>query len=170
MQVTVHNRGPDEAPLHVLPTLWFRHTWSWAGGEEVPAISVEDAPEGGSLVAEHSQLGRRRFLAENPPAVLVTGNETNNQRTFGSPNEMPYLKDGIDRAVVHGDLDAVDPSGAGTKASFHYQVNVPAGGSTTLRFRLTDSDVSGGFDDFDDVMETRRREADVFWDRCSATR
>ena len=72
--------------------------------------------------------------------VLVTGNETNNERVFGSPNDTPYVKDGIDRAVVHGEASAVNPDGSGTKAALHYVLNVPAGGSATMRLRLTDTD------------------------------
>ena len=165
MQVTVHNRGPEEASLHVLPTIWFRHTWSWAGGDEVPSLNTEPATAPSTIVAEHPRMGRRWFHAENPRQVLVTGNETNNERTFGSPNQMPFLKDGIDRAVVHGDLAAVNPDGQGTKAAYHHEVTVPAGGDVTLRFRLTDSEPAaprrGGaavspFGDFDEVMASRR--------------
>jgi hypothetical protein len=165
MAVTVHNRGPDDAELHVLPTVWFRHTWSWAGAEERPSLRTVTDVEGVSAVrTEHAALGRRWFLADRPVPVLVTGNETNNERVFGSANETPYVKDGIDRAVVHQDGSAVDPTGVGTKAAMHYRLVVPAGGSETLRVRLTDTQ-SSQFDpnDFDNVMRTRRDEADEFW-------
>ena len=104
--------------------------------------------------------------------VLVTGNETNTERVFETPNEEPYVKDGIDRFVVHGDTAAVNPNGIGTKAALHYKVVVPAQGTTTLRFRLTNTDLAKGgqgraatgpFADFDDVMKTRRAEAEEFW-------
>ena len=172
MQITVHNRGPEVASLHVLPTIWFRHTWSWAGGGEVPSLRTEQGKGPSAIVAEHSGLGRRWFHAENPRQVLVTGNETNNERTFGSPNQMPFLKDGIDRAVVHGDKSAVNPDGEGTKAAFHHEVTVPAGGAVTLRFRLTDAEPVGPgrggaaispFGDFDEVMVARRADTDLFW-------
>jgi len=165
MAVTVHNRGPDDAELHVLPTVWFRHTWSWAGAEERPSLRTVTDVDGVSAVrAEHAVLGRRWFLADRAVPVLVTGNETNNERVFGSANETPYVKDGIDRAVVHQDGAAVDPTGVGTKAAMHYRLVVPAGGSETLRLRLTDTE-SNRFDpvDFDAVMRTRRGEADEFW-------
>ena len=104
MQVTVHNRGPEEARLHVLPTLWFRHTWSWAGGDEQPSLHVDNDVQGMSaVVAQQSDLGVRWFYADQQVPVLVTGNETNNERVFGSPNDSPYVKDGIERAVVHGE-------------------------------------------------------------------
>jgi Mannosylglycerate hydrolase MGH1-like glycoside hydrolase domain len=165
MAVTVHNRGPDDAELHVLPTVWFRHTWSWAGAEERPSLRTVTDVDGVSAVrAEHAVLGRHWFLADRAVPVLVTGNETNNERVFGSANETPYVKDGIDRAVVHQDEAAVDPTGVGTKAAMHYRLVVPAGGSETLRLRLTDTE-SNRFDpvDFDAVMVTRRGEADEFW-------
>ena len=174
MQVTVHNRGPVEEELHILPQLWFRHTWSWAGGAEKPSLRTVTAYHDLSgLMVEQAVLGRRWFYGEGLVPVLVTGNETNTERVFGTPNEEPYVKDGIDRYVVHGDVAAVGPTGTGTKAALHYRAVVPAQGSTTLRFRLTNTDMakggragapSGPFADFDEVMTTRRREADEFWD------
>ncbi|HEY7050087.1 MAG TPA: hypothetical protein VH373_22935 [Jatrophihabitantaceae bacterium] len=176
MQVTAHNRGPDEAELHILPTLWFRHTWSWAGGRERPELgSSTDVPGLSAVVTEHGDLGRRWWYADRVVPVLVTGNETNNERVFASANEAPYVKDGIDRAVVHGDPAAVDPSGVGTKSSLHYGLSVPAGGRVTVQTRLTDREpaeygAAGPFGDFDAVLDTRRTEADEFWDEVLAGR
>jgi mannosylglycerate hydrolase MGH1-like protein len=167
MQVTVHNRGADDAELHVLPTLWFRHTWSWAGGRERPELHVvPDASGVTGVVAEQSELGRRWLCAEGSVPVLVTGNETNNERVFGSANDEPFVKDGIDRAVVHGDVAAVNPAAEGTKAALHHVLRVPANGTATVRVRLTDREPSrrnGPFSDFDAVMQARRGEADEFW-------
>jgi hypothetical protein len=165
MQVTVYNRGQDEARLHVLPTLWFRHTWSWAGGLEHPMLRADTSQPGVTAVrAEHSELGDRWFYAEQPAPVLTTGNETNNERVFGSPNDVPYVKDGIDRAVVHGEAQAVDPAGTGTKAALHYVLEVPGGGSETLRLRLTDGQRPDPFGDFEQAISKRRGEADEFYD------
>ena len=164
MQVTVHNRGPDEARLHVLPTLWFRHTWSWAGGAEHPTLDAGTGDSGGSGVrAEHSQLGTRWFYAEQSVPVLMTGNETNNERVFGSANETPYVKDGIDRAVVQGETTAVDPGGTGTKAALHHVLAIPGGESAVIRMRLTDTQSARPFDGFDEVMTARVAEADEFY-------
>ncbi|MFC0431978.1 glucosidase [Kutzneria buriramensis] len=170
MRVTAHNRGPDDAELHVLPTLWFRHTWSWAGGDERPVLRVANELTGVSAVrADHLQLGTRWCYTDRVVPVLVTGNETDNERVFGSPNDTPYVKDGIDRAVVHGDRDAVDPTGVGTKAAMHHALVVRAGESVTVRVRLTDAEPvrpgDGGdpFGDFDHVMGRRRDEADEFY-------
>jgi hypothetical protein len=164
MQVTVHNRGPEEARLHVLPTLWFRHTWSWAGGGEQPQLRVEGGKKGASaVVAEHSQLGARWFYADQQVPVLVTGNETDNERIFGSPNDSPYVKDGIERAVVHGENGKVNSGGTGTKAALHHVLVVPAEGSATIRLRLTDTKPKRPFADFDELMSARRGEADEFY-------
>jgi hypothetical protein len=164
LEVTVHNRGPEAARVHVLPTLWFRHTWSWAGGTEHPTLRAYTEGPGGSAVrADHSALGTRWWYAEEQVPVLMTGNETNNERVFHSPNDSPYVKDGVDRAVVHGETTAVDPGGSGTKAALHYVLNVPAGGSNRIRMRLTQGESWHPFDDFDDVMNTRRAEADAFY-------
>ena len=94
----------------------------------------------------------------------MTGNETNNELVFGTPNDTPYVKDGIDRAVVHGDWTAIDPTGMGTKAALHHILTVPAGGSATIRLRLTDGAPTDPFADFDEVFRRRAAEADEFWD------
>jgi hypothetical protein len=165
MQITVHNRGPEEARLHVLPTLWFRHTWSWAGGTEHPRLRAESRPAGMSaVVAEHSAFGARWLYAQQHDVpVLVTRNETNNERVFGSPNDSPYVKDGIDRAVVHGETKAVDPGGTGTKAALHHVITVPAGESRTVRLRLTDTQSASPFDGFDEIVAVRRAESDEYY-------
>src|SRR5262249_24932612 len=156
--------------LHLLPTLWFRHTWSWAGGRETPELrEVTDATGISGVHAEHAELGGRWFYSDQTVPVLVTGNETNNERLFGTANDARYVKDGIGRAVVHAELDAVDPSGAGTKAALWRRVSVPAGGQVTLRLRLSPTpprtgaagrSVHPAFRDFDEIMELRRAESD----------
>jgi hypothetical protein len=164
MQVTVYNRGPDEARVHVLPTLWFRHTWSWAGGTEHPAMQAYTGGPGGSAVrAESSELGTRWLYADRQVPVLVTENETNNERVFGSANDTTYVKDGIDRAVVHGEEGTVNPDGTGTKAALDYVLTVPAQGSATIRLRLMDTMSTSPFDGFDELMNVRRGEADEFY-------
>jgi hypothetical protein len=164
LEVTVHNRGPEAARVHVLPTLWFRHTWSWAGGTEHPALRAYTEGPGGSAVrADHSALGTRWLYAEEQVPVLMTGNETNNELVFHSPNDSPYVKDGIDQAVVHGETTAVNPDGTGTKAALHYVLDVPAGESNRIRMRLTQGESWHPFDDFDDVMNARRAEAGEFY-------
>lgn len=164
MRITVDNRGLGDATLHVLPTLWFRHTWSWAGGTEWPSLhTIPDGPGVSVVRADHPELGVRWFYADQAVPVLVTGNETNNERVFGSPNGSPYVKDGIDRAVVSADPAAVDPSGVGTKAAMHYMLTVRGGETATVRLRLTDTEYAHPFGDFDELMNVRRDEADEFY-------
>jgi hypothetical protein len=165
MGVTVHNRGPDDHVLHILPTLWFRHTWSWAGGTSRP--SIRDAGDGprAKIAAHHEQLGARWLLCDQPAAVLVTENETNNEVVFGTPNDTAYVKDGIGRAVIGGEAGAVNPDGVGTRAAMHHVVTVAAGGSATVRLRFAPENLShdGAFGGFDATIAARRAEADEFW-------
>ncbi|MFF0739682.1 glucosidase [Streptomyces sp. NPDC004111] len=165
VRVTVDNRGPDEATLHVLPTLWFRNTWSWTEGGDKPRIAAADSPRGtAALTATHPELGGYEMRFGAPVPLLFTENETNNERLFGSPNASPYTKDGIGRAVVDGEDGAVNPAQEGTKAAAHWTLTLPPGGSATLRMRLapTGSQLSLARG-FDSVFRTRIAEADDFY-------
>src|SRR6266511_3986069 len=141
VRVTVHNRGPEDATLHLLPTLWFRNTWSWDGGTGKPRLLEVAGPPGTAVVAaEHEELGDRWLYCEGGVPLLFTENETNNERLFGSPNASGHVKDGIDRYVVHGEEAAVNPARTGTKAAAHHSLTVPAGESSVVRLRLSDAD------------------------------
>jgi len=146
IRVTVHNRGPEAAELHLLPMLWFRNTWAgapdWAPPQARPSLRAESGGSVASLVAEHVDLGRRRLLVEGPVSWLVTENETNTERLWGIPNASAYVRDGINDAVVHGRTEAVNPAGTGTRAAAHRVVSVPAGRSVVMRLRLTADDPS----------------------------
>ncbi|MFK4104965.1 MGH1-like glycoside hydrolase domain-containing protein [Streptomyces sp. NPDC019531] len=157
IEITAHNRGPDEAVLHLLPTLWFRHTWSWAGGTTVPALHATE----GAVRADHEELGARWLYHQG--MALFTDNETNNERIFGSSNSTPYVKDGIDRYVVQGSTEAVNPAHTGTKAALHHVLTIPAGESARIRLRLTDSELGDPWGEFDEVFSIRRTEADTFY-------
>lgn len=161
IEITAHNRGPDEATLHLLPTLWFRHTWSWAGGTAVPAIRQEP---GGPLRADHEELGPRWLYCDTDAQPLFTENDTNNERIFGSSNASPYVKDGINRYVVEGETGAVNPERTGTKAAVHHVRAIPGGQSATVRLRLTGTELADWGADFDTVISQRRAEADEFYD------
>jgi len=159
--ITVHNRGPESATLHLLPTLWFRNTWSWGGGTR-PTLTEE----GGAVTVSHELLGERFFYADQKPAWLFTDNESNHERLGWGANPTPYVKDGINDYIVHGQQNAVNAERTGTKAAAHYTLDIPAGGSRTIRLRLSDSGVGRGgvaFGDFDSVLAARRREADEFY-------
>jgi hypothetical protein len=167
IQITVCNRGPAPATLHVLPTVWFRNTWSWGGNAARPMLKqLATAPAGGAIAASasHPDLGERFFYSEGATRLLFTENETNTQRLVGVPNRTPYVKDGINNYIVHGRQSAVNPERTGTKASAHYPLTVGAGESRTLRLRLSDVAPAGNpFGAFEALMEARRREADEFY-------
>jgi hypothetical protein len=164
--ITVTNRGPEAALLHLLPTLWFRNTWSWDLHATRPRLMlgsvVRELP---SIEADHPTLGRRSLLFEGEPDPLFTDNDTNVQRLWGLPNPVPFVKDGINDRVVHGTLGAVNPAHVGTKAALHYQIALGPGESSTRRLRLVEAPPGAAplGADFDATFEVRRREADEFY-------
>src|SRR5262249_26208129 len=109
IQISVHNRGPEPAALHVLPTLWFRNEWSWSAGADRPSLVEAATPECSVVKASHFALGERFLYCDGDATLLFTENETNTQRIFGVPNRTPYVKDSIDRYLVHGEEGAVNP-------------------------------------------------------------
>jgi hypothetical protein len=171
IQISISNRGPASAALHLLPTLWCRNTWSWWPDSPRPSLKAETATHGNSVVAAtDAELGTYYLHCEGGPPLLFTENETNNQRLFGSANATPYVKDGINDFITAGRQDAVNPRQAGTKAAAHYQVTVGAGQTAVIRLRLTNAPPESGvnpFDGFADILATRRREADAFYSRLT---
>jgi hypothetical protein len=169
VRLTIANRGPERAALHVLPTLWFRNTWSW--GVEGPKLGLRrlEGPRGVSVVAaSHAELGERYLYCAGGPTLLFTENETNAERIFKKPNASPWVKDAIDSYLVHSKKDAVNPAQIGTKVAAHYQVTVEAGKSAEIRLRLSSADLGalapGPFGrDFDTVVDQRRQESDRFY-------
>jgi hypothetical protein len=174
VRITVHNRGPESAEVHLLPTLWFRNEWSWHTGPERPVLQqVSATPARGVVRATHPALGDRFLSTEGDAPLLFTENETNTQRVFGVPNRSPYVKDGINDFVVHGREGAVNPEKTGTKLAAHHRLSVPPGECRVLRLRLSNAapldhplqNGSGGpFGHlFDELMEARQAEADQFY-------
>jgi hypothetical protein len=167
VQISVCNRGPDPATLHVLPTLWFRNTWTWWPGTPKPSLKQVSGQKGAQAVAaSHADLGERCLYAEGDVPLLFTENETNNERLFGTANASRYVKDGINNYVVQGNHNSVNPEKTGTKSAAHYQLNVGAGKTTTIRLRLSDlapAAMGDPFKNFDEIMQTRQREADAFY-------
>jgi hypothetical protein len=172
IRIRVHNRGPEPASLHVLPTLWFRNTWSWGlpGRDYMPEIRGKP----GALVAEHKLLGRLVLAGDGSPAQLFCDNETNAERMWGLVGRSPYPKDGINDHLVHG-APSVNPDGVGTKAGLHYLLAVAPGEQAEIKLRLAlaapdtahpvetgepDHDLGAGFDE---VLATRKREADEYF-------
>ena len=167
IQISVCNRGPEPATLHVLPTLWFRNTWTWWPDTPKPVLRAVTGRQGcRTVAASHAQLGERYLYCEGDAPLLFTENETNNERLFGTPNASRYVKDGINNAVVDGRQDAVNPQQTGTKAAAHYQVNVGAGDTATIRLRLSDmapAALGDPFHSFTETMQARQQEADAFY-------
>ncbi|MDY6940229.1 MAG: glucosidase [Cyanobacteriota bacterium] len=165
IKVTAHNRGNELKPLHVLPTLWFRNTWSWFEEADRPSLKVFAQKDGISIIeADHPSLGKRWLYCNCTDRLLFTENETNNQLLFDRKNASPYVKDGINNYVVNGDKEAVNPDKLGTKFSAHYQLSIPAGESRSIELRLCDSDsLPDPFADFDRIFDRRKQEADEFY-------
>ncbi|MGC1953348.1 MAG: glucosidase, partial [Gammaproteobacteria bacterium] len=173
IKISVCNRGALAAPIHVLPHLWFRNTWSWVGGGSKPVLK-KVGTRGQSVVHAHhtdplfqESLPDFYLYAEGEVPLLFTENETNNARLFGGENPSPYVKDGINAYVVEGKVDAVNPQGMGTKAAGHYRLTVDAGKSQVIRLRLTrqsPKQLTQPFRDFDEAFVARIQEADAFYD------
>ena len=173
IQIEIHNRGPESAELHVLPTLWFRDQWSWQEHVARPVLrDVSPSAQQKIVEAIDAALGRCHLYCDGEPSLLFTENETNTQQIFGVPNRTPYVKDGIGRCVVNGEESAVNPEQTGTKASAHYRLTIPAGSSRACSLHLctNGSEVShNGHSSipfglpFDEMLQTRRREADEFY-------
>ncbi len=171
IRITVANRGPEDAAINVLPTVWFRNKWTWYGIESTGEMRGTNA---GAIEIEEVSDGMRWLYYDGSPELLFTENETNNERLFGSPNRTPYVKDAINNYIVSGEAGAVNPANRGTKVSANYQLTVPAGQEATIRLRFTNNDLSreatkkdaaktSAFEVFDSVFETRIAEADEFY-------
>ena len=160
MRVTVHNRGPEEATIYLLPQLWFRNTWSWNAKSAKPGLSLANR---GAVVAKHAELGEYKLYSDGNPEVLFCENETNTRRHSGQHDAQGHFKDAFDQYIVHGKAEAVNPEQSGTKAAVLHKLAVPAGGSRLIRLRLTKRSSAKPFADFDALLTARLREADGFY-------
>ncbi|HEV8131791.1 MAG TPA: glucosidase [Acidobacteriota bacterium] len=176
IRITIANRGPDKATVHLLPTLWFRNTWSWGrtGEGYWPKARIDFQGGGASLLATHATLGRFRLAPEHlegngPPDFLFTENETNAARLFGAANSSPFVKDAFHEYVIHGRTDAVNPAKTGTKAAAHYVIDLAPLHSAVVRLRLyadEEPPAKGAFGpEFEETFTQRVREADEFYAR-----
>jgi hypothetical protein len=158
MRITVRNRSSEAAPLHVLPQLWARNTWSWSKGATKPELRLQ----GDTVEARHPDLPPLRLAVDQRVEWLFCENETNVRRLFGVDAAGPF-KDGINDCVVHADRPAVRGD-AGTKCAAHVKLDMPAHGSATVRLRLRPAAAAGAaFVDFDAVFALRLQEADAFY-------
>jgi hypothetical protein len=162
--VTAHNRGPETARLRLLPTLWFRNTWSWGQDQEKPSLR-EIAP--GVIQGSHPQLGDRWLYCEGNPELLFTENETNARRLWGQPNAASWVKDAFHDYLIAGDKGAINPERVGTKAAGHYALEIPAGGNTGIRLRLSAAALTTPFESFEADFNKRLSEADEFYARIT---
>jgi hypothetical protein len=172
IRITLANRGAAESPVHVLPTLWFRNTWAWGRTSEGSGLRPSvSATEHGTLLARHADLGEVRLEAErrpglSEPSLLFTENETNARRLFDAPNRAPFVKDAFHDLLIEGRAESVNPARIGTKAAFHWRLEVPAGGQVVLRLRLyaeAEPPLLSFGPAFDQLLQQRQEEADCFY-------
>jgi hypothetical protein len=173
IRISATNHGPDAAPLHLLPTLWYRNTWAWGNGGSRPELrATESTPSNtetakqGFVHANHASTGEY-WLAyeqvEKEPQLLFTENESNLQRLWGVANRTPFVKDGIDDAIVHKATGTVNPAGVGTKVAVHYSMLIAPGATETVLLRLSSTQFDAPFVDADEIFKMRQAEADRFY-------
>jgi len=163
LRIRVENRGPTTAPIHVLPQIWFRNTWSWRQGRKQPLLSMAGPT---AIRAEHARLGTYYLQAAgHPSGLLFTNNESNVRRLWGDRARSGYWKDGFHERVINGDVAAVNPDHRGTKAAAWYALEVAAGGIAEINLRLSREDRPAPFDDCEALFAKRLREADEFYGR-----
>jgi hypothetical protein len=164
IRITAFNQGPGAARLRVLPTLWFRNTWSWEQGAPKPWLR-EAAPS--VVQSSHEELGEYWLYCDGDPELLFTENETNVQRLWGQPNASPYVKDAFHAYLISGNVSAVNPAHVGTKAAAQYKLEIPAAGRRTVCLRLTATSTNNAFNGFEAGFEKCIVEADEFYDRIT---
>ncbi len=171
IRITVCNRGPNPATIHLLPTLWARNSWIWGCLHEGCEVKPHMAASGpASVDVDHVTLGKFRWVAEQrgqEPKLLFTENESNLQRLYGTPNYTPFVKDAFHRYLINGEKDAVNPARMGTKVAAHYEINLPPGGQSVLRLRLFSQSAAPAENfgaEFDRIFQQRIAEADEFYE------
>jgi len=163
IRIGMTNRGPESARVHLVPTLWFRNTWSWGRDDRRPAINMTGGPDGEvALHAQHHRLGSHFLALEGEPELLLTDNETNAERLWASPSRSRYVKDAFHAAIVSGDRSGLAPSDyAATKAGTQYAFDLPPGTIRIVRARLT-KDAPASVQEVDGIVADRMAEADAF--------
>ncbi|MGB8701096.1 MAG: glucosidase [Thermosynechococcaceae cyanobacterium] len=175
IQITVANRGAEAKTLHLLPTLWFRNTWAWANNPNKPSLKLDPSSATDLVIeATHPELGQHWLYGQgeiggNRPPVLFTENETNRTRLNGAANATPFVKDGINNAVVHGQGEAVNPDSVGTKCAMDYVLTLGPNETQTIRLRLSNAPnlVQPLGSDFDTIWQTRLQEANEFYQQLT---
>jgi hypothetical protein len=174
IRITAWNRGPEPAPLHLLPTIWFRNRWDWGDKYDPPqAVRLKSPPGSEQFELNEFHYIKRWLLVEGAPEPLFTENETNMERLYNRKSKSPYVKDAFHRYIVDGERGAVNPAFTGTKAAAHFSSQLAPGGSWTIRLRLTDRDPAGTQSPandqfgpaFNQVFDLRKKEADEFYEK-----
>ncbi len=161
IRIQIINRGNLPAPIHIIPQLWFRNTWSWKTEAIKPELKQISET---CIKASHPSLGDRGWYFEKPQAILFTENETNYERLFHIPNQSPYVKDAFHEYIVEQNSDAINPHPSGTKAGLHFYFTLQPQESKSIHLRLTNVlDLSAPFKEVNTLFETRRCEADEFY-------
>ncbi|MBO0719332.1 MAG: glucosidase [Blastocatellia bacterium] len=168
VKISVSNRGPESAIIHLLPTIWFRNTWTLWPELRKPVLYEGERTSGtGTISVSHPHLGNYFMYCEGASSLLFTENETNNERLFGTKNQTRYVKDGINDFIVNGRTDAVNQAKSGTKAAAHYRLSVGPGATEVIRLRLRNASVDEGVRlfglNFDETFGSRRKDADEFY-------
>jgi hypothetical protein len=171
IRITAYNRGLQEAPLHLIPTIWFRNTWSW-GYEQGPTGDEHEKPRlkkgvhlHGSPLIECSIAAEDRYFlyCDGNPELIFTENETNCEKLFNVPNSSPYVKDAFHEYIINRIKESVNPAGEGTKGAAVYSQTVSPGKSLEIRLRLAQDHQDEPFKGFEDIFEKRIFEADAFY-------
>jgi len=165
IRISITNRGPDPAPIHLLPTLWFRNTWSWGLSDSCakPELHLSHA---GRVHAFHPEMGDYDFTFSGEAPVLFTENETNSSRLWQQPNSSPFVKDAFHRHVIGCETGAINPANTGTKCAPHFQLQLASGETRVIDLRLTK--LGEPTADFESVIAARRSETDAFYDKTGA--
>jgi hypothetical protein len=166
VRITAANRGPEAAEIHLLPTLWFRNTWSWVAGSAKPSLIFDSVS--GAIRVQQEELGNYWLYADQGGMPLFTENETNFQRLYNVPNGSPFVKDAFHRYVINGEKDAVNQVRQGTKAAIYYKLTIPAGQQVTVNLRLQRADTATQLNkalgaDLQNIFAARKQEADEFY-------
>jgi hypothetical protein len=173
IQITVTNRAKIPAKITLLPTLWFRNIWAWDDSAPKPQIHPKTSPKNESklspdksentMIANHPDLGEMYFHAEGNQAFLCCENETNTEKLYETKSSHNYFKDGINDYIVHGNSSAINKELSGTKASAHYEIEIPALQSSIIRLRLERKGIENPFDDFEALFNLGQKEAEEFY-------
>jgi hypothetical protein len=169
IRISVTNHGPETAPLHLLPTLWFRNTWDWGYNDRKPVLAAIYGGQAGSeqdtleIHAQHFDLGDYWLTCQGKPELLFTENESNAERLWGVGNRTAFVKDGIHETVVKGALGKVNPQYAGTKVAAHYIWHIGAGETQTVLLRLSPNQQQAPFASAEELFDVRIKEADAFY-------